>query len=92
MSNFVTKDLPRDHAAAFRVLAQAMRAVGEPDSMPCRLSPESYWPSTGETYTNRDAAVRGCETCPVRVECAALGRFERRGIWGGLVFQNGRAA
>lgn len=47
----------------------------------CRgVDPDIFYPTRGED-TNH--ARRYCDTCPVRADCAAAGRHEQFGIWGG---------
>lgn len=55
------------------------------DDAACRapgVNIEWFFPKRGETA---EMAKMVCFTCPVRAQCADLGRGERHGVWGGMV-------
>ncbi|MBT2541358.1 WhiB family transcriptional regulator [Streptomyces sp. ISL-44] len=50
-------------------------------TIPCEANPDSWFSESAEELTE---AKEACGFCPVRAECAELGRDEEFGIWGGL--------
>ncbi|MFF0481090.1 WhiB family transcriptional regulator [Streptomyces sp. NPDC004435] len=56
---------------------------------PCETDPEVWFSMKAEDV---QAAKDACSFCPVREECAEMGRNEEFGIWGGLTPAELRAA
>lgn len=91
VSILMTDDMTPAHRAAWRRLTDAIRALDVPDGLTCSIDPESCWPGDTPLSEEERQTIRAmCVGCPVRAECRALGRFERRGIWGGQQFIRGQ--
>lgn len=58
--------------------------------LPCRLLPDPFF---SDQARDRDAAVRMCQTCPLRDACAAFAIAEREphGVWGGTTAADRRS-
>lgn len=51
----------------------------------CRgMGPTIFYPVTDLQPVLIRRALAACDSCRVRTECAAAGRLEEYGIWGGL--------
>ncbi|MGD1219978.1 WhiB family transcriptional regulator [Streptomyces krungchingensis] len=57
--------------------------------LPCRVDPEPFF---SDNAREREAAVRACQSCPIRVQCAeyAVENREPAGVWGGTTTANRR--
>jgi hypothetical protein len=75
-----------DAERARRRLAEAL-AEFRPATPACCDAPDDWF---GGGHSNRQSgacaarAVAACRVCPVRAPCAAAGRFESHGVWGGV--------
>ncbi|MEU7381526.1 WhiB family transcriptional regulator [Streptomyces sp. NPDC042207] len=58
--------------------------------LPCRIDPDLWF---AESARDREAAVRACQPCPIRTECAAYAIAERipDGVWGGTTAADRRS-
>lgn len=76
---------------AFTNLANAIRKHGNPVCM--ETDPEMFFPEPGCEGGAYRTAMKLCEACPVRVECAvyAIASSEFYGIWGGLTARTRQA-
>lgn len=69
----------------FEMLADVIAARNEPwrQQRECAGLPvEWFYPLQGKKMDRR--ARDACSQCPVAAECAAAGRYEAYGTWGGL--------
>jgi AraC-like DNA-binding protein len=55
----------------------------------CEADPDVWFSETAENIAQ---AKEACGFCPVRAECAELGKNEEFGIWGGMTPEDRRSA
>lgn len=58
------------------------RAAREWLRIPCAGHPDRW---TSDDLAELEQAAADCDGCPVIRECAAVGRLEKWGVWGGRV-------
>ena len=57
------------------------------DQAACRGYDPEWWFADSSKPTDRDDAMKICQHCTVKTECAVLGTQYTDGIWGGLTPQ-----
>ncbi len=67
-------------------LARAISRLPDRSAVPC-LDPDLSGLWTSESRAEHVRAERLCGDCPVRPTCAAAGRREHGGVWGGRLRQ-----
>jgi len=60
-----------------------MSAAWMAQALCAEVDGDLWFPEKGHAETSR-AAKRICAKCPVQVPCAALGKDQDHGIWGGI--------